>query len=261
MRRRFVISGWRSWGGGILSGGILTGGILTGVGLLGLTACGGSGANGPVSSPASAVEEPAPEPREAHDLSTSAEVGGLNAREAEQSFRDSLEGLQACVSNGVERLEFMGGSIEFAVKIDTSRRAARVWAAQSSLGERTTEKCMFDALRAVTWPAPVGGDFGIARNSFEFEVKKGVPAPAIWDAGRVASVVNAVDGPLHQCRGSESGRLLITLYIGPGGKALAGGAASEDPLDDAAVDCVVDTLLAAEYPRPERAPTKVRFQL
>jgi len=55
--------------------------------------------------------------------------------------------------------------------------------------------------------------------------------------------------------------LLITLYIGPGGKALGGGAASAQPVDDQAVDCVVDALLAAEYPAPEHSPTKVRFQL
>lgn len=194
-------------------------------------------------------------------MSTSAEVGGLNEREAEQSFRASLDGLQACVSDGVERVAFMGGSIEFAVKVDARRQAAQVWAAQSSLGERTTEKCMFDALRAVTWPAPVGGAFGIARNAFEFEPRKGTPPLAVWDAGRVAEAVSGADAAVAECRGSERGRLLVTLYIGEGGKALAGGAASEEPLDEDAVDCVVDALLAAEYPRPERSPTKVRFQL
>jgi hypothetical protein len=189
-----------------------------------------------------------------------AEIGGLDEREAEQSFRDSLDGLQDCVSHGVERLEFMGGSIEFAVKVDSNRQAAYVWAAHSSLGERATEKCMFEALRSVSWPAPQGGMFAIARNSFEFEPKKGAPTPAVWDAGRVAGVVDGVQSHLVAC-GEELGPMLITLYIGDGGKALAGGAASEEPLDEDRVDCVVNALLAARYPAPERAPTKVRFRL
>jgi hypothetical protein len=236
--------------------------IMSGLAVVGLAGCSPSGAvTAPLASPASAGPVLAAAPARPNDMSVSAELGALNEREAQQSFRASLDGLQACVSNGVERLEFMGGSIELAVKVDATRHAAQVWAAQSSLGERSTEKCMFDALRSVAWPAPVGGAFGIARNSFEFELKKGVRAPAIWDAGRVASVVDAVDGRLGRCRGSDTGRLLITLYIGQGGKALAGGAASEEPLDESAVDCVVDTLLAAEYPHPERTPTKVRFQL
>ena len=103
--------------------------------------------------------------------------------------------------------------------------------------------------------------FGIARNSFEFEARKGAPAPAVWDAGRVAEVVSGADAVLAECRGTEQGRLLVTLYIGEGGKALAGGAASEEPVGEEAVDCVVNALLAADYPPPERSPTKVRFQL
>jgi hypothetical protein len=221
--------------------------------------CGGSSAAlEPTAAPASVpVRTSAADTR--GEVAVSAEIGGLNEREAEQSFRASLDGLQQCVSDGVERLEFMGGSIEFAVKIDARRRVQRVWAVQSSLGERSTEKCMFEALRSVSWPAPEGGEFGIARNSFEFELKKGAPTPAVWDAGRVARVVDGVQHTLAECE--RPGDMLITLYIGEGGKALAGGAASEEPLDEGAVDCVVDALLAARYPKPERAPTKVRFNL
>jgi hypothetical protein len=194
-------------------------------------------------------------------VATSAEVGGLDEREAEQSFRASLDALQTCVSEGVTRVEFMSGSIEFAVKIDATRRARQVWAAQSTLGERATEKCMFDALRSVTWPAPVGGVFGIARNSFEFEPRKGTPVPAIWDAGRVSQAVDAVSSTLGECRGDNDAHLLITLYIGDGGRAISGGASSDGPVEDRALDCIVDALLAVEYPPPERSPTKVRFQL
>ena len=222
--------------------------------------CGGSVTTAepaaPLSVPA-AEEQPTP----SRTVAATAEIGGLNEREAEDSFRASLDGLQACVSNGVERLEFMGGSIEFAVKVDASRQARSVWASHSSLGERSTEKCMFEALRAVSWPAPQGGTFGIARNSFEFEPPKGAPTPAVWDAGRVAGVLEDLHGSLDDCGGAGTGGLLITLYIGENGKALAGGAESAEPVDESEVDCVVDTLLNARYPRPERTPTKVRFQL
>lgn len=224
-------------------------------------ACGG--ASSPSPPPASAPDNHAGESasRDRQAIATTAEIGGLDERAAEQSFRDSLDGLQACVSEGITRLEFMSGRIEFAVKIDATRRAQEVWAAQSTLGERTTEKCMFDALRAVSWPAPVGGAYGIARNSFEFEPRKGSPVPAVWDAGRVSEAVDAVSSTLGECRAESDARLLITLYIGDGGRALSGGAASDRPIDDRALDCIVDALLAVEYPPPERSPTKVRFQL
>jgi hypothetical protein len=228
--------------------------------LLGTACGGGTAASEPPAAP------PAPSPSDVAEpanrqIAASAEIGGLDQRAAEDSFRASLDGLQACVSDGVERLELMAGSIEFAVKVDARQRAARVWAAHSSLGERATEKCMFDALRSVTWPTPQGGVYGIARSSFEFEPRKGAPKPAAWDSGRVARVVDDLRDTLGKCSGEQVGDMLITLYIGADGRALAGGAASEEPIDDGRIDCVVDALLAARYPRPGRTPAKVRFRL
>lgn len=222
--------------------------------------CGGASAAAEPASTPEAPEAPATA-APARDVAASAEIGGLDERATEASFRASLDGLQACVSDGVERVESLGGSIELAVKVDAQQRAAKVWAAQSSLGERATEKCMFDALRAVSWPAPQGGAYGIARSAFEFEPRKGAPAPAVWDAGRVSRVVDGMHDTLRECGGGELRDMLITLYIGADGRALAGGAASEEPLDDSEVDCVMRALLAGRYPRPARSPTKVRFRL
>lgn len=225
-------------------------------------ACGGaSGAAPRAAESAAAPAAPTSGARE-KGVSTSAEIGALDEREAEQSFRASLDGLQACVSSGVERFDFLSGEIELAVKIDSTRQARQVWASHSSLGERATEKCMFDALRGVSWPVPVGGAYGIARNSFEFAGRKGSPELAVWDAGRVTAAVEALAPAFGECgEAATSGGLLITLYIGEGGRALAGGAASQEPVAEEAVDCVVNALLAAEYPVPERSPTKVRFRL
>jgi hypothetical protein len=194
-------------------------------------------------------------------MSSVAEVGGLNERDAQNSFRAALDGLQECISAGAQRQPMVGGSIEFAVKVDAQGRAQRVWAPQSSLGERATEKCMFNALRRVSWPAPVGGTVGIARNSFEFDRLPNVRSPGVWDAARVAPVLEQVGESLAACRAGSPGKLLITLYIGDGGRALSGGAAADETLDEGAVDCVVDALLAADYPPPEHSPTQVRFRL
>ena len=222
----------------------------------------GCGSAPPVARAPAARAEPQAEPApSAANVAASAEVGGLDERAAEQSFRDSMDGLQTCIQQGVERLEFIGGSIEFAVKVDSSHRAAEVWAAESTLGERGTEKCMFDVLRSVSWPSPQGGAFGIARNAVDFKPRKGVTTPAVWDASRISRVLAALEPQLQSCRDGAAERLTITLYIGAGGKALGGGAASPQPVADGAVDCVMRALLAANYPAPEHAPTKVRFEL
>ncbi len=233
---------------------------LAGLGLCASLGCGGA----TPSLPAAEAPEHAElerEPKAEPELATSAEIGALDEQAAEQSFRASMDGLQACLSQGLQRVAFLGGSIEFAVKVDAKRNPPRVWAAQSTLGERATEKCMFEALRAVPWPKPIGGVSGIARNSFEFEPRKGAPAPAVWDAGRVWEVLGELEPSLTTCRAEDPGALLVTMYIGEDGRALSGGVSSMEAVQEETADCVVETLLAAQFPLPEHSPTKVRFPL
>jgi hypothetical protein len=190
-----------------------------------------------------------------------AEVGSMDERDARESFEAALSGLQACVSEGSRRVAFMGGNIELAVKVDSARHPAKVWATDSSLGQRATETCMFEALRAVSWPSPVGGLFGIAKNEFEFNLPKGVKPPGVWDAGRVSPVVEHLAARADECTGGERGQVMVTLYVGPDGKAISGGASSQSEAGEPAVDCLLELLLAAEYPSPGDYPVKVRFRI
>ncbi len=208
--------------------------------------------------PEPAAEAPA---QQSGGMGAMAEIGSLDEKKARESFESALDGLQSCLSEGSRLNEVMGGSIEFAVKVNTQREAANVWAVESSLGQRQTERCMFDALRQVTWPAPVGGVFGIAKTSFEFDLPKGVKAPIPWDAGRVADVIDELGPKMDACTDGRHGEVLVTLYVGADGKAISGGASSSSETQDEAVDCVLGALLSAEYPSPGDYPAKVRVRI
>jgi hypothetical protein len=190
-----------------------------------------------------------------------AEIGSLDENKARESFESAMDGLQACLSEGSRQNMIMGGSIEFAVKVNAKREPANIWAVESSLGQRATEQCMFDALRQVSWPAPIGGLFGIAKTSFEFDLPKGVKPPTVWDAGRVASVIDELGAQIDECTTGHHGEVLVTLYVGADGKAISGGASSTSEGNEEAVDCVLSALLAAEYPSPGDYPAKVRFRI
>jgi hypothetical protein len=215
--------------------------------------------------PAAAPHEAEPEPERveqpSNGMGAMAEIGGLDEKKVRESFESALDGLQSCLSEGSRQNEMMGGSIEFAVKVNTRREAANVWAVESSLGQRETERCMFDALRQVSWPAPIGGKFGIAKTSFEFDLPKGVKPPTVWDAGRVSDVVDELGAQMDECTGGRHGDVLVTLYVGANGKAISGGASSSGETEDDAVDCVLGALLSAEYPSPGDYPAKVRFRI
>jgi hypothetical protein len=209
------------------------------------------------------VPEPAPEvpQHESSGMGAVAEIGSLDENKARESFESALGDLQSCLSEGSRQNSIMGGSIEFAVKVNAQREAANVWAVESSLGQRETERCMFDALRHVSWPAPVGGVFGIAKTSFEFDLPKGVKPPTVWDAGRVSPIVDALGPQVDECTQGRHGDVLVTLYVGSDGKAISAGASSSSEAGEEAVDCLLGALLSAEYPSPGDYPAKVRFRI
>lgn len=232
-----------------------------------LATCWGCGSGAATAAPKTAptpdrqTKAAQPAPRR---MAAQSEVGALDEAGAQRSFEAALDGLGACVQAGARRLPVVGGSIELSVKVGPDGKAHRVWATQSSLGDRSTEKCMFNALRSVDWPPPIGGQFGLARNRFEFQRARRVREPGVWDAGRVRSVLEleSVQTAVRQCRPDDPrGKLLVTLYIGEGGTPLAGGAAADESFSEQEVDCMVEALLAAEYPPPEQSPTRVRFRL
>ncbi len=194
-------------------------------------------------------------------MSTSAAMGGLNEDQSRSSFYNAKEGIERCIAEGARRLEFLEGSIELAVEIDATRRAVRAWSSHSTLGDRATERCMFDALLAVQWPRPEGGPYSVAKNSFEFSAAPEAPRPTVWDAARVGESLRPLAEPLSECRGGATGEILFTLYIDPVGHALSGGAAHPRSVPNAVVDCMLEHLLAQAYPAPGTAPAKVLFRL
>src|SRR4051812_15464272 len=78
-----------------------------------LLACGGS-------EPPPQAPEP---PHESHEetssgASVSAEIGGLNEEKVDKTFQSALSNFQQCLDDGAKRVEFLGGSVSFFVKID-----------------------------------------------------------------------------------------------------------------------------------------------
>ena len=119
-----------------------------------------------------------------HGVRATSEVGGLNEEEVEATFKRSLGALQNCLNDGSSRVEFLGGSVAFFLKIDARGRIEHAHLESSTLGDRATERCMLKALRRKSWPKPVGGAVGLARKSFEFDPPNDVRPPTDWPAER-----------------------------------------------------------------------------
>jgi hypothetical protein len=222
-----------------------------------LAACGGS--------------EPAPKDASLHDappktdngpgIVASAEIGGMNEEAVDAAFTSSVKGLQRCLDSGAKRIEFLGGSVSFFLKIDATGKVANAYLEHSTLGNRTTERCMLDSLTAKSWPKPVGGEHGLARKSFTFDPPNDVREPITWDDHDAAPGLKKIADDVGKCKQGHAGRFEATLYVDTTGKVLSAGATPPDQDGDAAVDCLVGVLESATFPSPGSWPAKVTLEL
>ena len=221
-----------------------------------LVACGGS-------EPAPKAPEPTVEEHEdaPGGPSVSAEIGGLSEEKVDKTFQSALSDFQRCLDDGAKRVEFLGGSVSFFVKINERGKVDHAHLEKSTMGDRQTEKCMLDSLGRKRWPKPVGGLHGLARKSFDFDPPNDVRAPTSWDGDHVSEVVSKLSKKLSACKKGVTGSFEATLYVATDGSVLSAGVTPPDEPGEADVDCLVDTLKGASFPSPGSWPAKVTFSL
>ena len=221
------------------------------------SACGGQQAADSRSPDTVAPEE---QPRE-RTMRASAEIGALDEAKVTAGFRSAQGSLKQCLDEGASRIELIGGEIAFYLKVGSRGEVLHVHAENSTIGDRETELCMFDALRVVSWPAPVGGDVGIARTSFDFDMPNDVRPPLVWDAGRVIDTMSQLDAELQECKHGYEGRFTATVYVDTEGSALSASVTPPDEEGEASIDCLVNVVRSAQYESPGSWPAKVMFTL
>ena len=223
-----------------------------------IAACGGGE---PLAKAPDKEAEDAPRRSHGQSLDVSGEVGALDEDKVTKTFMQSVKDLESCLGKGAKRVEFLGGSVAFFVKIDQRGRVAHAHMEHSSLGDRETEKCMLEALSNRGWPAPVGGLVGVARKGFDFDPPNDVRAPTDWPSEKASSALASKASEIQKCKHSSAGSFQATLYVDTGGKVLAAGVAPPDEPGEDAVDCLVAVLKDTKFPSPGSWPAKVTTEL
>ncbi len=216
-----------------------------------------------------APQAKAPEPQQEEDehghsgspLDVSSEIGALDENQVTKIFTQSVKDFQACLDAGAKRVEFIGGSVGFFVKVDAQGHVAHAHLEQSTLGDRETEKCMLQAISKRDWPAPQGGKTGLARKSFDFDPPNDVRPPTDWDAERATSALSKKSGAIQKCKADAPGTYAATMYVNTNGSVISIGMAPPDEHGEAAVDCLVDVVKHEKFPSPGSWPAKVSFEL
>ncbi len=224
-----------------------------------LSGCGGG--EPPSKSADDATHDESPRRSSGNLPDVSAEIGALDKAEVIKTFEAALPDMQACMNAGAKRVEFLGGNVEFNLKVDQRGALAEAFIERTTLGDRDTEKCLLSVLAKRTWPSPQGGVHGLAQKGLDFDMINDVRPPVMWDAERVRETLDGLADKISECKSGGAGTLSVTMYIGTGGDALGVGLAQSSAADSTAADCVVDLLRAAKFPSPGSWPAKVSFDL
>ena len=229
--------------------------------LLSVVVCGCGGSQKEANTADNDVEEVDDEYTGVEHISATAEIGALPEEDSVWAFRESFDAIQKCFIAGAHRIDFIGGEISFQVWVNSAGQVEEVYADNSTLGDRTTEQCMFDALRGAPWPKPVGGPIGVAQNAFEFEMTGDVRPPVPWDESQVADALASKRAEINECKNGSSEHFLATAYVDTDGRPMSVGMAAPNRHEEVNSDCLVQVVEGITFPSPGSWPSKVSFYL
>ena len=185
-----------------------------------------------------------------------AEIGGLNQEAMEKAFADLP--VQDCFTRGASRVASLGGHLVVKLRISTDGSPRWAYLRESTVGDRETEKCVLDLVRARTWPRPLGGD-GLAERAWD--VDAGREAASIDEDNRwMQKALGKARTETAKCRQGIRGSFLATAYVRRDGRVRAAGVAPPHESGEEAADCIVKELLKLHFPSGGREG-KLSFEL
>lgn len=190
-------------------------------------------------------------------MSAEADIGGMDDMKVQKVFRQASDKLTACYKKGTEHLAYLAGDVRFALRITKAGTARWVYVKETTLGDHETEACMMAALKALTWPKPLGGE-GLVENNFTFDLEGDDRHAVSWTARQLGSAQKTAKSALTKCQETAGTKgLKATMYVEPDGKASSIGVSSADEHGASASECVIEALREIKFPSPGSFAAKV----
>jgi hypothetical protein len=195
----------------------------------------------------------------------------------EAGFAPHQQGMMDCYATQLGKRRWLGGRVVLHWDVNKGGEVTAVKLAESDLGAWPVEKCLLDLARGAAFGKPIGGDadFSIP---MEFSAKGRL---ITWDedaalrevGGQLAALDACVDpdatpkgarkaAPKRPATARKRAPLpddvIVTVYVGPGGKAQSVGFASgKSVIDDGWAECAERMALAWRLPDPRGVIAKL----
>jgi outer membrane biosynthesis protein TonB len=173
-----------------------------------------------------------------------ADIGSLDEAGVKAAFGAARDAMTECLKDANRRAGYLYGDVEVAVRVAKDGAVTSAMPSESTLGDRTAEKCMVDAAARQKFPKAQGGKEAIARQ------RMGITA-----RGRAAEQLGADQlGPagaqLRAALGRCAKGVTVTVYVDPDGKPVGAGAAAAEPEGASGLDCAVAAAMKLRFPSP-----------
>ncbi|MDD5307528.1 MAG: AgmX/PglI C-terminal domain-containing protein [Deltaproteobacteria bacterium] len=191
---------------------------------------------------------------ESDGVSAEGLLGDISAEDVQRVIENNEEALAACYGKALEVEESIEGALRIRMEVSPSGRAESAFIEKSDLGSLEAEECILARVESFSYPRSRGGN---ARVSYPLVLTSPYtpPRPEVWPSSRLDAVAAGHDAEVRQCLAGATG-VEITLWVGPGGRALSAGAAAFGLEAYEGAACVARAAMNWTYPDPGASPAK-----
>lgn len=205
-----------------------------------------------------AVTPDAPESETPRDdsLAVSGLMGTLSQHEIQNALEPKLPRFLRCASQRRAVLDVLAGTLTMRFNVGVDGSVANVQPAESTLGDRETERCMLEIAKGVRFPPPHGGEAEF-RWPLELPPDGDVRAPTelLPEPGREP----LAKGPAELRASCGGGPVVVSLYLDASGSVLAAGVAAPELATAGELDCIAEGVRAWRFASPGSYVGKLSF--
>jgi hypothetical protein len=187
-------------------------------------------------------------------------TGSLNRGDVHQVMETRFEALMECMNRRPRGLRWVGGRIDFLIKVGADGRVCEARPVRSTIGYRPLELCLTEVVEQTPLPPPDGRDRTEVDWGMNVEPDRGRETPFLKPAAVENALKRYADRTYKACEVPRRMRFEVTAYTGRSGKVLAAGVVPLKSVAPDKLECLLEEIKVWRLP-PVKRRSKVAFTL
>jgi len=176
-------------------------------------------------------------------------TGSLNRVDVHETMDTRTGAFLQCVNQRPRRLRFIGGRIDFRIKVGADGRVCKAQPVHSTIGYRRLEQCITQVVEQTQLPSPNGRDRTEIKWGMKVEPHRGRRTPGI-ESAEIDEAIKKYAGETYKaCKLRRRDRFEITAYAGRRGKIMAVGGLPLRAVKPEKLECLVKEIKGWKLPR------------